>query len=72
MRSRMDDGALGDDHDAVLHHPVALIHFDAAREGFDDHVFANAGIFIDDGAFDIAVAANPQREPALPGCSSGS
>ncbi len=51
---------LGDDNNAVLHHPGAGVHFGAAREGLDHHPLADAHIFIQDGTLDDAVGANAQ------------
>ena len=53
-------GVLGDHHDAVLDHVVAGVPLGAAGEGLDHHVVADADVLVQDGAFDVAVAADAQ------------
>ena len=58
----MDNCTLWDNHNTILDHPIPFIHLGAAWERFYDHSFANAGIFIDDGAFDMTIFAYPQGD----------
>ena len=59
MRTIGNDAILGDDHNAILHDPAISNEVRAAREGPDDNVRADAGIFVNNGTLNDTVGTNP-------------
>ena len=59
MGTGWKDNVLRNDHDAILDDPVLVGHIRAAVEGADDHIFTQAGILVDDGAFDVTAGTDP-------------
>ena len=53
-----DDGIFGDDDDAITREPAFVVGIFTVGEGADGDVVANAGVFVDDGAFDAAIGAD--------------
>ena len=53
-----DDGIFGNDDDAVTREPVFVVTIFAVGERADGDVITNAGVFVDDGAFDAAIGAD--------------
>src|SRR5258708_5357466 len=49
------------DYDPIPDKPDLPIHIRLAREGPDDHSFAQTGIFIQDRSFNIAIGTDPDR-----------
>ena len=53
-----DDGVFWDDDDAITREPAFVIGIFAVGERTDGDVITNAGVFVDDGAFDAAIGAD--------------
>jgi hypothetical protein len=53
---------LRNDHYAIPHDPLLAIDFRAGREGADDDLSTEAGIFVQDGAFDFAIRADAEGD----------
>jgi hypothetical protein len=56
-----DDGIFWDNDDAILDGPVWGDDICTKREWADDHICADAGILVDDSAFNMAVWADTDR-----------
>jgi hypothetical protein len=70
-RPRWQQGVLGDDHDAVAHHPILGIQLSTQREGANDHTRTDAHILIQDGALDVSIGSNTERNASRRRCARG-
>ena len=53
-----NDGMFGDDDDAIARKPIFVIAIFTIGKRANGDVVTDAGVFVDDGAFDTAIGAN--------------
>jgi hypothetical protein len=64
MCAGRQDGVFGHHHDAIPDHPVRLVDLGTSGKRKDGRATANMGIFIDDGALDMAIRTDAERNTA--------
>src|SRR3990172_6715194 len=57
-----DNRVFRDDDDPISHHPILVIQLGAAWQGADHNSGPEAHIFVEDGALDVTIFANPQAD----------
>ena len=57
-RASWNYSMFGNNYDPVTNIMVIAIEHRSIREGFDNHIVADAGILVDDRAFDLTIPAN--------------
>jgi hypothetical protein len=60
-RAGGDGRVFGDDHNAIPYGIERVINVTIDWERFDDYIIADAGVFIDNGAADLAVFTDTNR-----------